>query len=72
MKGKTLMLCIDALDPVILKEAIDKGYCPNFKKLIQTGVFSPLESFLPLVSPVIWTSIVTGKKPEKHGIKSFL
>jgi len=41
-------------------------------RLDAAGVFGELETFIPTWSPAIWTSIVTGKVPSKHGITAFV
>jgi len=57
----------DLLDPLM-----KRGLLPNLQKLRATGTSGPLQSTQPSSSPVIWTSIATGKTPEKHGITSFV
>ncbi len=42
------------------------------KKLIEKGVFGPLESTIPPITPPAWTSMTTGKNPGKHGIPGFI
>jgi len=57
----------DLLDPYI-----ERGLLPNLAKLRANGTSGPLQSMKQSSSPVVWTSIATGKKPEKHGITSFV
>ncbi|MCZ7384162.1 MAG: alkaline phosphatase family protein, partial [Candidatus Methanoperedens sp.] len=47
------------------------GKLPNFDRLIKEGVSGPLRTLKPILSPIIWTSIATGKTPDKHGIFGF-
>lgn len=64
---------IDALTWDILGPMLDSGELPNFRKLIDNGSSGVLDTAdTVLFSPRIWTSIATGKKPEKHGIEFFL
>ena len=44
---------------------------PNLERLIGQGVRGNLRSLSPMVSPMLWTSIATGKRPHKHGILGF-
>ena len=44
---------------------------PETAKLMARGSFGTLETLEPTESPPIWTSIATGKRPEKHGITGF-
>ena len=48
------------------------GRLPNLEKLMARGQYGRLGSFRPTFSPIIWTSIATGKKAESHGILGFV
>ena len=39
--------------------------------LAKRGVTARLETVEPLTSPVVWTSIATGREPDAHGITDF-
>jgi tetratricopeptide (TPR) repeat protein len=45
---------------------------PNLAKLRQDGAYGRLASEKPLLSPIIWTTIATGKGPDQHGIGHFV
>src|SRR5258705_14024356 len=71
--AKVMVVGIDAGEWDVLGPLIDQGRCPNFARMRAQGSAGKLRSLLPLTpSPVIWTSIATGKVPEKHGIEDFL
>ena len=38
---------------------------------MQDGIYGRLATLTPTYSPVIWTSVATGKRPAKHGILHF-
>ena len=44
---------------------------PNFKELQKNGQFQKMESSIPEISSVSWSSIITGKNPGEHGIFGF-
>lgn len=44
---------------------------PNLERMIQGGVMGNLATLHPDLSPMLWTSIATGKRPFKHGIHGF-
>ncbi|HVS64939.1 MAG TPA: alkaline phosphatase family protein [Thermoanaerobaculia bacterium] len=67
-----LLLCIDGADLQVLEPMMDRGELPTFSHLREEGVWGPLETFYPSLSPVIWTTMVTGRAPEDHGIHGFL
>ena len=56
----------DLLDPMI-----EAGRLPNLARIKREGVHGPLRSILPSLSPALWTTIATGKRPESHGITDF-
>jgi len=45
---------------------------PKFKEILAQGVLLPMNSSLPEVSSVAWTSFMTGKNPGEHGIFGFM
>ncbi|MEM6702132.1 MAG: alkaline phosphatase family protein [Acidobacteriota bacterium] len=68
-----IVLCIDGADPddVILPLAA-AGEMPTFARLLEEGTFAPLETMTPTLSPAVWTTLATGKRPEEHGILHFI
>jgi predicted AlkP superfamily phosphohydrolase/phosphomutase len=44
---------------------------PNFRDLLDDGIFTKMESSIPEISSVSWSSIITGKNPGEHGIYGF-
>ncbi len=71
-RRKAVVLGLDGLDPVILKSLIDLGRVPNFKRLAEMGSFRPLTTTMPALSPVAWSSFITGMNPGGHGIADFI
>lgn len=69
--GKVLLIGWDAADWKVLHPLLDSGQMPNLQKLIKNGVMGNLASLRPELSPMLWTSIATGKRPYKHGILGF-
>jgi len=69
---KVLVIGFDGADWELIFNWANEGKLPNFKKLIEQGVFGPLESTIPPITPPAWTSMTTGKNPRKHGIPGFI
>jgi predicted AlkP superfamily pyrophosphatase or phosphodiesterase len=63
---------LDAATWEVLDPLMQRGLLPNLQRLRTAGTTAPLQSTHPSSSPVIWTSIATGKTPEKHGITTFV
>jgi predicted AlkP superfamily pyrophosphatase or phosphodiesterase len=69
---KVLFIGLDGASKRIIDKMMAQKELPAIERLISTGsYFHSSHSFKPCASPVIWTSMSTGKKPEKHGIKGF-
>lgn len=69
---KVIVLGLDGLDPSLVRGMVDAGRAPNFKKLMEMGAFSALQTTMPALSPVAWSSFITGMTPGGHGIADFI
>ena len=62
----------DAADWKIASPLVDRGELPNLKRLIEAGTMADLTTMQPPLSPMLWTTIATGHRPDKHGILGFV
>lgn len=62
---------IDAGEWTAINYMRSKGLMPNMDRLIRGGAYGKLESIHPMFTPVVWTTIATGKAPILHGIRGF-
>lgn len=69
--SKVLLIGWDAADWKVIHPLMDAGQMPALKKLIDGGVMGKMATLDPPLSPMLWTSIATGKRPYKHGIHGF-
>jgi len=69
---RVLVLGFDGADPDAIDLLMSEGKLPNFAKLRREGAYGKLKSALPLLSPVVWTTIATGKTPDQHRIGHFV
>ncbi len=69
---KVLFIGVDGATWDLANEWVDGGELPNLKALIERGYSAQLDTFQPSLSPIIWTSIASGKTKEKHGITGFV
>jgi len=51
---------------------IAAGRMPNLARLVREGASGNLRSYDPMFSPLLWTTVATGKPPTDHGIADFL
>ena len=70
-KKKVLLIGWDAADWKVIHPLLDEGKMPNLQSMIKQGVMGNLATLDPPYSPILWTSISTGKRPYKHGILGF-
>jgi tetratricopeptide (TPR) repeat protein len=68
---KVLLIGWDAADWKVINPLIDAGKMPNLARLIESGVMGNIATLQPCLSPMLWTSIATGKRPYKHGVHGF-
>jgi predicted AlkP superfamily phosphohydrolase/phosphomutase/tetratricopeptide (TPR) repeat protein len=70
--GKVLLVGWDAADWKVIRPLMDAGRMPNISRLVRTGCTAPIATLQPSFSPMLWTSIATGKRPFNHGIHGFM
>ncbi len=68
---KVLLIGWDAADWNVINPLMDAGEMPALEKLVNNGVIGNLLTLDPPLSPMLWTSIATGVKADKHGILGF-
>ena len=64
-KTKILLIGIDGL---MLQRALDSGRAKTLARLRNDSFFSDMVVDLPTVSGPSWTTILTGKTQEVHGV----
>ena len=67
-----ILYACDGLEWSVLQPLIDAGRMPVMASLMQRGSYGYLETIEPTFSPVIWTTMATGKMPAEHGIEGFI
>lgn len=70
--NRVLVLALDGIDPDVVDLLVSEGKLPNFARLQKEGASGRLRSEKPLLSPIVWTTIATGKPPARHGIGHFV
>lgn len=70
-KRKVLLVGWDAADWKVINPLMDAGKMPNVQRLVESGAMGQIATLHPPLSPMLWTSIATGKRPFRHGIHGF-
>jgi len=68
---KVLLIGWDAADWKIINPLLDQGLMPTLEDFVNHGVMGNLATLHPVLSPMLWNSIATGMRPDKHGILGF-
>lgn len=69
---RVIILGMDGMDPGIATRFMQEDRLPNFQRLADKGVFRPLDTSNPSMSPVAWSTFSTGVDPSRHGIYDFI
>jgi hypothetical protein len=67
---RVLLVGTDGGEWSVMDPLIAEGRLPNYASLAARGRSARLQTIVPTFSPIIWTSVATGKVPEKHRISS--
>ena len=68
---RILLVGWDAADWKVIHPLLDRGELPTLARIIEGGVSGNLSSLQPMLSPMLWTSIATGRRAYEHGIHGF-
>lgn len=71
-RARVVLIGIDGLGWSAVDPLVEAGEMPNLARLLARGASADLETVEPVVSPVVWTSIATGRRPDAHGVGGFL
>jgi hypothetical protein len=68
---RVALLGFDGLSWYVIDAMLREDRLPNFNRLLQRAARANLRSYVPTTSPILWTSIATGRTPEDHRIFGF-
>lgn len=71
-RTKVIVLGMDGLDPDLMRILAEAGRLPNFRRLVEEGAAGPIRTQQPTLSPLLWTSVATGKFPTEHQVLDFM
>jgi arylsulfatase A-like enzyme len=70
-RERTILFAVDGLEWSVLLPLVAEGRLPTLAALMARGSYGRLATLRPTYSPVIWTTIATGRRPPEHGITDF-
>ena len=69
---RVVIVGFDGMDPELAARWMRQGKLPHLARLARTGTFRQLATTHPPISPVAWSTFLTGVNPGKHNIYDFL
>jgi predicted AlkP superfamily phosphohydrolase/phosphomutase len=71
-KKRVVVLGLDGVPYTYIRRLFEAGELPNFRALAGEGALAQMDTTLPNVSSVAWSSFMTGQNPGKHNIYGFV
>lgn len=65
---RVLVIGLDGATYDVLMPWVQSGKVPNLAHFMSRAALAPLESTRPYITPVAWTTFLTGVDPSDHGI----
>lgn len=69
---RVLLIGWDAADWQMIDPIMARGQMPNLRRFLDEGVRASIATLNPIISPILWNSIATGKRADKHDILGFV
>jgi predicted AlkP superfamily phosphohydrolase/phosphomutase len=70
-RHRVLIVGLDGATFDVILPMIEQGRLPVLARLLESGAWGELLSTLPPLSPIAWSSFLTGKNPGRHGVFGF-
>lgn len=67
-----VVLVVDGADLGVIEPMVANGELPAFAKLMRRGTWGPLATLEPTLSPLVWTTLATGREALAHGVFDFV
>ncbi len=71
MTSKVLLVGWDAADWKVIHPLIESGGMQCLARFLEEGVMADMITLDPVLSPMLWNCIATGKRADEHGILGF-
>lgn len=70
-RPKVLLIGWDGADWQHIEPLLADGLMPHLQRMISGGVMGNIATLSPILSPMLWNSVATGKLADQHGIFGF-
>jgi arylsulfatase A-like enzyme len=70
---RVLLIGLDGATWKVIGPMLHRGELPAFRRLVTEGAYAErFETISTTSSPVVWTTIATGRSPEDHGVTDYV
>jgi predicted AlkP superfamily phosphohydrolase/phosphomutase len=69
---RAILIGLDGTPYTLARRFIEDGTMPRMAELMRRGTLLQMDTSMPDISSVAWTSFMTGANPGRHGIYGFL
>lgn len=66
-----VLVALDGTDPRVIERRLADGDLPEWRRLMNSGAYGPLETLPQANSAVIWASVYSGYERHRHGVLDF-
>ncbi|MDP8248079.1 MAG: alkaline phosphatase family protein [Candidatus Tritonobacter lacicola] len=71
-KRRGIIIGMDGVPHPLITRYVSDGTMPNMGRILGDGTLRKMESTVPDISCVAWSTIITGKNPGEHDIYGFM
>ncbi len=71
-KPRAVVLGLDGVPYTLVTDLIKRGIMPNLGSIIKKGTLCQMDTTIPPISSVAWSTFMTGVNPAQHGIFGFM
>lgn len=69
---RVLLIGWDAADWQMIHPLVERGLMPTLSGMLERGAWGNLATLRPILSPLLWNTVATGKNAPEHGVLGFL
>lgn len=70
--SKVVIIALDGVNWHTAAPLIERGEMPHLAAMTREGCWGSLDTLKPTWTPIIFTTMATGKLPQAHGVDSFI
>jgi len=70
--SRTVLIGLDGATFTVLNPLLETGHMPFLQEFMARAAYAELESTVHPITPAAWTSMITGRTPEHHGVFDFI